>query len=152
MPRTSGTRPKGKGPGLHGPAKGAGYGGAETGSDGGRSKQPYEVGNTAAKRRPDQAERRAIREARVSALEDELFRIATQGEAEANRISASAKLHAIYEGQPVAKVIQATVDDVGSLSREEIHAELARLGRAGVDAGQTAPPNGLSGRLGDLVH
>lgn len=96
--------------------------------------------------------KREIREARVAALEDRLFHLALKAEREETQVSAAARLHAIYEGQPMARQLTLQVDDVSQLSDHEIRAELARIGRSVFEAGEGTSPPSLPRRPPDVVH
>jgi hypothetical protein len=72
--------------------------------------------------------RKEERAHRARVLEDELFRLSQEAEREETRVSAAAKLHAIYEGQPIGRQITYSTDDLGELSDDQIAEELAKLG------------------------
>lgn len=68
-----------------------------------------------------------MKEERTEDLEDLLYDLALNAERTETRITAAVRLHAIYNGSPVARQITASVDDLESMSREELEAELDRL-------------------------
>jgi hypothetical protein len=73
-------------------------------------------------------EKAALKERRVAALEDRLYHLALNAENEMVRINAAARLHAIYNGAPVARTITTIADDISEMSDDAIRAELARYG------------------------
>ena len=149
MPRPRGNGP-GCGQGWGGPAKGPGKGAAK----------PFGVESPHPGRPPagsvrahNAAERRAVREARVEALETMLFDLASDPDQHGSvRVTAAARLHSIYEGQPVARVINHNVDDVGQLSDSDLRNELARLSGTPADAPAGDEAAGVSAELGGVVH
>jgi hypothetical protein len=73
-------------------------------------------------------------------MEDILLEIAEKtDEFGTTRIQAAAKLHAIYEGQPIARQVSTTVDDVSALNDLELTAELARIGGVPPEADPRGP-------------
>ena len=146
--RTKSTRPKGNGPG-----QGAGWGGPARGASDKvvRGPDALTAGPPTDPERATAQDRRKLKEERVAVLEDTLFELATTGEA-MTRINAATRLHAIYEGQPVARQITHTVDEVAKLSDDDIRSELARLSREALDAGQGDAPPKLPGEPTDVVH
>lgn len=130
----------GQGDGWGGPAKGAGAG-PEALIPG----QPEEKAALTAENVRGRVER-------VSALEDKLFTLAMTAEREETQISAAAKLHAIYEGQPVARQISAQVDDIERLNDAELRDELARLSRAGTEAKAGTAAKGVPKKSVSVVH
>lgn len=147
------TRRVGNGPGRGGPAKGAGgselWGGPAKGAGNGPAK-PFTADSPRPTYAPGASPKKDDRAARSRDLEDMLFDLATNSEKEDTRINAAVRLHAIWNGQPVAKNINLSVDDVRSLSDADLAAELARLGGAGGDlaagdaqAGVPPEPTGI---------
>jgi hypothetical protein len=144
-------RRKGNGAGHGGPAKGAGqgdgWGGPAKGVKVPRGTSPktpgfgdFEPGNTLQMNRTGKAEMRA---ARTEMLEEKLFNLAMDAEREETQMNAAARLHAIYNGQPVAKTVTANADDIADLSDDAIRAELARIRGDGAEAGEGAKAPGL---------
>lgn len=137
MPKTSTTFPPGNGPGK-GPAKGAGRGGAAQGIGAperlygpakgeqprGEKAEPFKAGQPPPSPNPNgsASERRAQR---TAAIEDHLFHLALKAKDEKNQVAAGRALHAIINGAPVARNLNANVDDIAQLSDEAIRAELA---------------------------
>ncbi len=106
----------GQGDGWGGPAKGAG-----------RGSPPLLIPGLDAAKRDRALTRQALKEERTEDLEDLLYDLALNAERTETRITAAVRLHAIYNGSPVARQITASVDDLESMSREELEAELDRL-------------------------
>lgn len=129
--RPSGRTPSAKGNGAGKGSQGEGWGGSAKGAG---AKADALVPGQPAEKREQTAKKITGRIARVAALEDRLFNLAMSAEREETQVSAAAKLHAIYEGQPLARQLTAQVDDIERLNDAELHAELARLSRAGVKA------------------
>lgn len=97
-----------------------------------------------AAKRLNAAAKRELREARVEQLENILFKLAKGAERQETQVAAAARLHAIYEGTPVARQITLQVDDVAKLSDDEIRTELARLGGEAADPRKGAKTPRLS--------
>lgn len=76
---------------------------------------------------PEGVTRAQLKEQRTKIIEDMLFEIATESDNAPLRMNAGAKLHAIYNGMPIARQVSTTVDDVSKMSDEELRAELSRL-------------------------
>lgn len=93
-------RRRGNGSGHGGPAAGAGWGGPARGASTSRIKPGDPEG---IQRMSNDAAVKARRAQRAAEMEDVLYDIARAGEAEMARINAAARLHAIYEGLPVAR-------------------------------------------------
>lgn len=123
-------------------AKGAGTGGPKLGT-GGKSHDKHKrpiptegaarIGNKGAGAgRGHMNDRTKLKRVRSELMEDRLFGIGmgTITGTEPVATQAIYKLHAIYNGTPVATTINANVDDVSKLSDDELRAELARAGRA----------------------
>ena len=103
MARSSTTR-HGKGEG-HGPAKGAGTGGAAHlfgPARGGGTREGF-TSETGRAMGEDQVMLARIKAERSLMLEDHLFKLATGAEREDTQVSAAVRLHAIYNGTPVAR-------------------------------------------------
>ena len=125
--RTRTTRPKGSGPGIGGPAGGDGWGGPAKGG-GGRTVQPFAVGNQAAKaKRTDREQRRAAREAVSDRLEDVLWYLAHHATNQMTQVRAAVRLHAICTGHPVARTVTVEVGGLDALTDDDLREELARL-------------------------
>lgn len=120
----------GNGPGWGGPAKGAGWGGPASGSRGDKPAKAwtseYRPASNAPKN-PGGPSRAQLKEERSKALEDLLYDLAMTNDNPHLRVSAATKLHSIYNGQPVARQVSTTVDDVSKMSDEELRTELSRL-------------------------
>lgn len=151
MGRNSTSFPKGngagKGDGWGGPA--AGEGSQETAAP------PFEPGNTANTGEEVTNKRLKTlvsRAQRTAAIEERLFELAMTAEREETQVQAGTKLHAIYNGQPVARNVNTTVDDVSQLSDDAIRSELERAGgtSAAADAGVEAPR--VPKRPDEVVH
>jgi hypothetical protein len=124
MPRGNGV---GKGDGWGGPAKGGG----------GNERKPFTTNSPTRVTHtitdgtpPPLSDRKALRRQRTELLEDMLFDIAEKSERDETRVSAAVRLHAIYNGQPVARNLNVNTDDIANLSDDELRAELARAGGA----------------------
>ena len=155
MPKSSTTRygNGGHGQGWGGPAKGAGRPIPLKAWDSrSETRQTIPGGRGDEVKMKTRAERRAIRQERAEALEDHLYKLALSAEREETQVTAAARLHAIYEGQPVARNITATVDDIGQLSDDDLRDELARLGGTRTEAPEGAAPESLSRGSSDVVH
>ena len=154
MPRTRGTRHGngGSGVGWGGEAKGAGSGPAQPFTIDTPTRTDFRGSGDPSKART-RADKKATRDSRVEQLEELLFDLASSNEQPGNvRVTAAARLHAIYEGQPVARVINHNVDDVGQLSDADLRNELARLGGTPADAPAGDEAAGVSGEPGGVVH
>lgn len=123
--RRSTTRPKGSGPGC-GSSSGTGWGGPARGGDY-RPARPFGLGNAAGLAvHPDRQARAARRRQHAVELEDTLYHLAFHAGSQDVQVAAAARLHAIYEGRPVARNINATVDDLAVLSDDDLCALLDR--------------------------
>ena len=120
--RTSGTRPRGNGAGWGGPAKGYS---AVAGPKFTKGNQAATVASD--DERKARMTRREFRKARSEDLEDVLFDLAKEGEAEMSKIQAASKLHAIYNGQPMATNLNVNLDDLGDRDAATNAAEIARI-------------------------
>lgn len=166
-PPTSGTR-KGNGAGHGGPATGLGQGDGWGGPTSGYEPKPaqqFTAENAEAtgfdfteapKDRNGRAipsSRRELKRRRAERMEDVLFGLADDvAQHPMVRLNAATKLHAIYEGQPVARNINANVDDVSQLSDDAIRDELARLSREATSPAEGDAAADLPGESGGLVH
>lgn len=121
----------GQGAGHGGPAggwgQGDGWGGPARGP--GVPTAPVMIPGQPADKRARSAAKKRRSEALQAELEDLLFNLAVGAEREETRLSAAARLHAIYCGPPVARVMTAAVDDLSGLTDDELEAELARLSK-----------------------
>lgn len=123
--RRSTTRPKGSGPGC-GSSSGAGWGGPARGGDH-RPARPFGLGNAAGLAvHPDRQARAARRRQHAEELEDTLYHLAFHAGSQDVQVAAAARLHAIYEGHPVAQAVIASVEGTESLSDAELRALLDR--------------------------
>jgi hypothetical protein len=114
---------------------------------------PFDFENLAATAvRPDRAALKAFRQRRAEVLEDHLYKLALEAEREEVQVQAATRLHAIYEGLPVARVINTTVDDVGAMSDDALRDELARLGGEAASAAAGTASQGMPGKPEDVVH
>jgi hypothetical protein len=134
----------GRGTGWGGPARGASQSQAEKASSFTSSNQPVEPGA--------RWDRRREREVRTQQLEDMLFALAGRAEREETRVTAAVKLHAIYNGQPVARNITLNTDDVSDLSDEQLRAELERFGDSPASTEAGAASTSVSAKLSDVRH
>lgn len=112
------------GPGWGGPAKGAGKGGKAKPFTADSETRVTHSGPAA-----PLSDRKALKRLRSEQLEDMLFDIAQTTERDDTKISAITRLHAIWNGQPIAKNINVAKDDLAALSDDEINAELERISR-----------------------
>lgn len=123
MPRRVGNG-VGKGEGWGGPAKGGGD----------RPAKPFTAASETRVTHPlppaPLSDRKALRRQRTEELEDILQSIARNSDRDETRVSAAVRLHAIYNGQPVARNLNINVDDIANLSDDELRAELAGTGGA----------------------
>jgi hypothetical protein len=129
MPRARGNGP-GKGDGWGGPAKGGGTGTRKPFTADSETRVTHIITDG---KPPPLSDRKALRRQRTEALEDILFDIAGASERDETRVSAAVRLHAIYNGQPVARNINVNTDDIANLTDDELRAELAGAG------GETGP-------------
>jgi len=113
---------RGNGDGWGGPAKGAGAS---------RAPKPFTADSetrvthpTADGTMPPLSDRKALRRQRTEQLEEILHSIALKSDRDETRVSAAVRLHAIYNGQPVARNLNINVDDIANLSDDELRAEL----------------------------
>jgi hypothetical protein len=148
-----------RGGGCNGPGQGDGWGGPARGSGHGSERGVFNCETSRAAVAKQHANREAglmskadIRRQRTEELEAILYRLAVGAEREETQISAAVKLHAIYNGQPVARNLNVQVDDVSQLTDDELRAELARTGGTppAPDEGDTAA--GVSHQLPGVLH
>lgn len=152
MPRRVGNG-AGHGPGHGGPAKGAGRGGdAKPFTADSPTREWYPGGKGDPMKMAARADRREIRRQRVEEIEDHLYDLALNAERQETQVLAATRLHAIYEGQPVARQITANVDDVSRLNDDDLRNELARLGGAATGAASGDAAARVPGEPGDVVH
>jgi hypothetical protein len=93
-----------------------------------------------------------IRRQRTEELENLLYDLAHNAEREETKVSAAVKLHAIYNGQPVARNLNMQADDISQLSDDELRAELARAGGEATAAGQGIEATGMPRKLPGVLH
>lgn len=150
MPRKPSAGP-GKGEGWGGPAKGARQPApAFTRDSATRATIPGGRGDPA--KMAARRNRREIAEERSRKLEDHLYRLALKAKHEETQVTAATKLHAIYQGQPVARNMNLNVDDVSQLSDDELRAEMARAGGASAAAAPGNAPEGVPPESDGVVH
>lgn len=153
MAKTKGTRAKSE----HGPGQGWGWGGPAKGG-GDRPGQPFEAGTRGAvgcKPRSEMSsvERMRLENDRAERAEDFFCRIMdSEDERTETRMQAATKVHEIYKGKPVARVITAAVDDVRDLHDDALRHELAVLRGKGTDAPAGVAATPVSDESNDLVH
>lgn len=129
--------------GSHGLGQGAGWGGPAKGARASRIKPGDPDGIRTMRNDPAVKARKA---ARAAEMEDVLYGIALRGEQEMARINAATRLHAIYEGMPIARTVTATVSDPSQLT----DADLAAIATGGREPAAEAP-SGPAELLG-VVH
>ena len=108
------------GPGWGGPPKGASKWGK------GSSGKPA-VTKMVSCKTPE--EKRKLKEYRAKRLEDILMNVAETSTFEHSKIMAASKLHAIYEGMPIARNLNANVTDFSRMTDDELREELERVQR-----------------------
>lgn len=135
MPWPKGQNGPGLGAGWCGPAKGAGALPAKAYTADSETRRSITVADnfnpTEQLYRQDRQklsrDRRALKLQRTINLEDRLYQIAMgEFEASAVAVQANARLHAIWNGQPVATNVNLTSDDIPSLTDDELREELER--------------------------
>jgi hypothetical protein len=147
---------RGNGAGWGGPArgfgKGDGWGGPAKGPTQVAAPGPRFTRDMQPTDRSTYATTREMRLKRSAWLEDKLMHLAEVAEREETQLAAATKLHAIYNGQPVARNITLNTDDVSDLSDEQIRSELERFGdpAASAETGTTSPS--VSPGLPDILH
>ena len=142
---------------ANGPGVGDGWGGPPRGPGNGRERENFKFGNSLYAKRD--ADRRAgivskadIRRQRTEELEGLLYDLAFHAEREETQVSAATKLHAIYNGQPVARNINVQADDISQLSDDELRAELARTGGAPSAPDTGTEEAGMPPQLPGILH
>ena len=144
MPRTTTTRignGAGQGP-AKGPGQGAGWGGPANGAHPERgAKSTFPAGQAFPNLPTDKSKRRAMMS---EICENKMFEIVVTSDCPATALNASAKLHAIFNGTPIARTVNATVDDVSQLSDDAIRSELAGIGGTSVATDARDAPAGVS--------
>jgi len=120
------SRPRTRHPSA-GPGMGTGWGGPAKGGGG----VVIDI------RRPGNKPTRAVLDAKKARIEaaiqeamDVIGTIMRTGEREETKLSAAKALLDRLEGQPVARNVNADMNDTAKLSDEELHAEQARIARA----------------------
>lgn len=116
---------------------GDGWGGPAKGSSASPAAKPFTAASetrvthpTTDGTMPPLTDRKALRRYRTEQLEQILFNIAETSDRDETKVSAAFRLHAIYNGQPVARNLNVNVDDIANLSDDELRAELAGSGGA----------------------
>lgn len=144
MARTSGTRPKGQGPGWGGPAKGAGVGGPAvpfTADSPLLHTMPGGPGVLGAVGDPvkklNREEKAAITERRADAAWARMDDMVGDPTHPSHYLAVRETLNRV-DGMPVARNINLTVNDMSALSDADLDAEIARLARAEGGAGHGA--------------
>src|SRR6476646_6856394 len=140
----------GAGDGWGGPARGAGV------PD---ENRPFdsESGRAAAAKRIADREAGLMSKAdnrrqRSEALENRLYELAFGAEREETQVAAAVKLHAIYNGSPVARNLNVQADDISQLSDDELRAELARASREAPASVEGAEEAGMPPQLPGILH
>lgn len=106
----------GQGEGWGGPARGCG-------------RSPVLIPGQPAAKRARSAVKAQRREELIAELEDMLFDLAMNAERAETRIAAAVRLHAIYMGPPVARVVTVRADELSHMTDQELRGELERLSR-----------------------
>ena len=98
-----------------------------------------------ARRQAVKRERRELDEARAQELKDGLYDLALNSGSDRARIAAADSWLNRFEGMPVARNINLSVNDISALSDTDLDAEIARLagteGGAGAGAAGEASPD-----------
>lgn len=148
-----------RGGGASGHGQGDGWGGPPRGAGSGFERAFFNSENSRDATAKREADRKAgkmskadLRRQRTEELETLLYELAMRAEREETQVSAATKLHAIYNGQPIARNVNVQADDISQLSDDELRAELARTSGTSLapDEGDSAP--GMSGKLSDVLH
>lgn len=138
MARTSGTRIG------NGVGKGDGWGGPPKGADPAHEPMhaPFAVGNSISSL-PVNA-RTELRRHRAAEMEDTIYRLAVDAEREETRLAAATKLHAIYEGTPVARTVTFTANELSDLDDAalEVRREALEAKLRGDPRGTSEAPSG----------
>lgn len=93
-----------------------------------------------------------VKRDRSIALEDMLYGLASAAEREETRVSAATKLHAIYNGTPIARNININSDDISNLSDDELRAELERTGGTAFETGAGTAAPGVPKKSPGILH
>lgn len=129
----------GRGIGWGGPARGAGNGNPSIQDDPAAADRGRAVAHN-----PDVraavAHREAQRLAEYEQVLDEMFRIATKGAREADRVTAGVAFGNRVMGMPAQRNYN-TTNDITGMTREQIEAEIARIERL---TGRSAAPRSLA--------
>lgn len=148
-----------RGGGQSGPGVGDGWGGPPRGAGNGNQRRNFNsetaksaVAKQSSDRKTGVMSKADIRRQRTEQLEDLLFTLATSAEREETQVSAATKLHAIYNGQPVARNLNVQADDISQLTDDELRAELARAGGASSAPGQGDDTAGMPTKLSGVLH
>lgn len=148
-----------RGGGANGPGQGDGWGGPPRGAGQGGARRIFKSENARAAREKQISDREAgivskadIRRQRTEELENLLYDLALRAEREETQIAAATKLHAIYNGQPVARNLNVQADDVSQLSDDELRAELARTGRETLTPDEGVEAAGMPRQLPGILH
>ena len=116
---------------------GAGWGGPAKGYSSGRAIPAKKGERRAALSSDDDKKlrmtRREFRKQRSEKLEDMFFDLAETAPEPMVKIHAASKLHAIYNGQPMATNLNVNLDDLGDRDAATNAAEIERLDRAASD-------------------
>ncbi len=130
MARSGGTWRKS----ANGAPKGLGYGGEAKGAGNNSEPKPFELGNQVALNRfkPENVSKREWDQQRTEELEALLLEAARGANTWGNipSESAAAKLHAIINGQPVARHENKDVDEFSNLTDDEVAAKRAEFEQA----------------------
>ncbi len=135
MAATRGTR-RGNGVGV-----GQGWGGSPKGA--GTGKRPaYKAGERMEGQGAGRGnfslageERRARDERHAELMKERMFTLALGAEREETQLSASVAYLNRLEGTPLTRTLNASIDDLSSLSDDDLRAEIERLDRAAREAG-----------------
>jgi hypothetical protein len=148
--RGGGSNGVGAGEGWGGPARGVGVADENRpfDSDSGRKA----VARKIADREAGVVSKADIRRQRTEELEGLLYDLAFHAEREETKVSAATKLHAIYNGQPIARNVNFQADDISQLSDDELRAELARTGGTSPTPDAGVEEAGVSPQLPGVLH
>src|SRR5690349_1991330 len=144
---------------ANGPGQGDGWGGPARGAGNGNKRGVFSTESARAAVTKQHADREAgimskadIRRQRTEALENLLYELAHTAERQETQVSAAVKLHAIYNGQPVARNLNVQADDISQLSDDELRAELARAGRETLAADEGTEAASMPRQLPGILH
>jgi hypothetical protein len=142
-------KPRGRTPGTR-VGNGAGWGGPAKGASTSRIRKGDPDGIQAMSNDPDIKARNAKRNAE---LKDHLYDLALHAEKQETQLAAANAWLNRDEGQPVARSINATVDDLSKLTDAELDAKLrAELAAAGVATPSGEEAQAPSREPGGVVH